>query len=336
MRLVRWIAVAAVLGLTACGSGTQPTTDEVSSGPSTVTEPSDPGRGETTVDLPTAPTVAGPGLLDLLERTEGRLELHRQGGTPSIEPSSSADFFAGGHRLRVDEHPDFRSTLADYQASLAERNEGVEPWAQVTLPGTDPLVHRAALVDLVAGIYLADSAMFGMAGDECTQALDEVRQQFVATEPPPPSWEPQADGTEHWDYPTHTIPHHPECVAEIFDADDLDPASTALRLRRHVGSGTLEVLFDPGHYTDATFEPILLVSVTGDAPRGDPPPEPLSTVFDQVSVFLLAINGCGELPWAYSNFMAGDSYTPPTARDYLEPGPFTGGYVCADQVPERR
>jgi hypothetical protein len=282
-----------------------------------------------------ASLAAGPGILDLLDRSEGRVELQPGGGDTNLAPRGTADFFDGGHRLRFDEHPDLAGALDAYRSSLADRNRGVESWAQVTLPDADPLLHRATLVDLVAGIYLSEGALFAVDDSTCRRALEEERERFVTREPPPPRWERQPDGTDHWDYPIESVPRFPPCISQVYGDDELDPGNTALRLRRDLASGSLEVLFDPGHYADPRFDPLLLLVVTSEAPDSERPPVPHSTIFEPTTVFLLAVNQCGELPWAYSNFMAGNSYTSPADSTYLEPGVFTTGYVCAGEVPEQ-
>lgn len=324
MRIPRFTGVSAaasavVITLAACGgdgSDAQPT-DTPTSSP----------------DYRTVPSVAGPGLFELLDLDQGRASIVSAGTSDlALGPSATVDFFDGGHRVRVDEHPDLLDELDEYRASLEGRNAGREVWAHAELPDADPTLHRATVVDLITALYLPTLSLWD--DDGCDDALATAREDFVTASSPQPSWEAGGDGTEIWDYPTERLPHMPACVAEIYDGD-FDPSSTRLRFRRSLDRLTLEVLHDSGHYQDDRFERLLSVASTGDEPSGPRPEEPGTSIFDQASVFVLAVNHCGELPWAYSNFMAGNSYTSPDDPSYVEPGPFTSNYLCADEVPDR-
>jgi hypothetical protein len=276
---------------------------------------------------------AGPGLFELLDLGEGRATIAPPGDNDLVlAPHAAVDFFDGGHRLRVDEHHDLRGELEQYRGSLESRNAGRETWARAHLPDTDPTLYRATIVDLVAALHLPAMPLWG-SGD-CPQELADARRRHAMESPPSPTWQSDGDGFEVWDYPADALPRLPGCVGEIYD-DDLDPSATRLRFRRSLDHLTLDVLFDPGHYQDARFETLLTIVATSEDPAGEAPGEPASSIFDPASVFVLAVNRCGALPWAYSNFMAGDSYTAPIDPGYAEPGPFTTGYVCEDEVPER-
>jgi hypothetical protein len=328
MRPLRVVALTAVL-VAACGA--DPTPTATSGDTLTTSAGASAGTSTGTSTQRLFEPVAGPGLLDLIDRSEGRVTIGPQGSShTALAPRGTADFHEGGLILHFDEHPDLDQIVADYRASLPNRNRGVEAWARIELPDADPTILRAALVDLVASIYLFDWALSEPA---CRAAVDEIRSEFRSTPPPEPRWEPQSDSIETWDYPVRTVPELPACVTDSFD--DANPDGTALRLERDRAAGTLEILLDPGHYTEARFDRLLLFVVTADAPSDVAPPAPTATIFDSASMFLLAANDCGALPWAYSNFMAANSYTGPDDSSYLEPGPFTSGYACADEVPDR-
>jgi len=66
-----------------------------------------------------------------------------------------------------------------------------------------------------------------------------------------------------------------------------------------------------------------------------PDPEHLSTtsVLDRFSLFFLATDRCGGLPWLYSDFGGTITFTPPTAYNYVGPTPFGEVPVCAAEVP---
>ncbi|MGQ0434140.1 MAG: hypothetical protein ACT452_17265 [Microthrixaceae bacterium] len=55
-------------------------------------------------------------------------------------------------------------------------------------------------------------------------------------------------------------------------------------------------------------------------------------MLDGFGLFFLAVDRCGELPWAYSNFAAANSYTSPDEHSYIGPGPYSE-MVCAAEVP---
>jgi hypothetical protein len=96
---------------------------------------------------------------------------------------------------------------------------------------------------------------------------------------------------------------------------DISVSDTVLR----VDSGGSEVLSVRVHPGDGTA----------------PEPVHLSTtsVLDRFSLFFLAIDRCGELPWLYSDLAATITYTPPTDYNYVGPTPFGEVPVCSDEVP---
>lgn len=323
-------AIAAIVLLSACGDDEGSADAEVD--PSAVEENTDTSAADTSVS---EATTAGPGLLTLLEVEQGRVEVTVNGwNEPGSLRLGSADFHQGGQVLRFDSHDDLDQVINEYRPVLEDRSRGMEAWAIPALPDSDPTVHRAAVADLVAALYLSNSLLLA-ASEDCAAELASTRDEFLSEPSPSPEWQPNPDGpegSEIWDYPVESVPLMPSCVRDLWE-DEADPKSTVLQFERDLARGLLDVRYDPGYYTDGRTESLVLFALVDDEPDGDAPPAPPTTLFDPATRFLLATNHCGALPSAYSNFMAGNSYTAPSDPNYVEPGVFTSGYVCEADVP---
>lgn len=99
----------------------------------------------------------------------------------------------------------------------------------------------------------------------------------------------------------------------------------------------IEVLVDDKTYTDREPELMFAIVMWPDESVGPPPrdQDPASLLTLRGS-YLTAIGVCGELPWIYSNFAAGDTYYEPGNSGYLGPVLFASGWYCQDEVPEER
>jgi hypothetical protein len=99
----------------------------------------------------------------------------------------------------------------------------------------------------------------------------------------------------------------------------------------------IEVFIDPKIYPDREPKLMLTILMWPDTPVEDPPespsPAPLLTLR---GTYLVAIGVCKELPWIYSNFMAGDNYYNPSSGGYAGPIFLSSDWLCEDEVPEER
>lgn len=126
-------------------------------------------------------------------------------------------------------------------------------------------------------------------------------------------------------------------VCELFvDASGSSP-EIVLRLTIESDLRRLEVLVDDKRYTDKEPELMFAIAMRPDDSVGPPPdvPDPASLLTLRGS-YLAAIGVCGELPWIYSNFAAGDNYYGPGSGGYEGPLVFASGWYCEDEVPESR
>ena len=80
-------------------------------------------------------------------------------------------------------------------------------------------------------------------------------------------------------------------------------------------------------------EPAMAMRVGVGRPPKQPGKVEVADGFEPVSRFLLKVSDCGGLPWEYSNFAAGNTFTPPTDEDYRGPTFFVTSYWCEDEVP---
>jgi hypothetical protein len=105
-------------------------------------------------------------------------------------------------------------------------------------------------------------------------------------------------------------------------------------LRIHRRTDSLRVYFDPGTSTEPREQEVLQVAVSdlGRPPSAPVHPKPASA-FAPANVFILKVAECGTLPWEYSNFAAGDSYTSPSDSEYVGPSAFSTDFLCAPEVP---
>jgi len=91
---------------------------------------------------------------------------------------------------------------------------------------------------------------------------------------------------------------------------------------------------DTGLQVDSGGNEVLSIRVhPGDGAAPDPGHLSTTSVLDRFSLFLLAIDRCGGLPWLYSDFGGTITYTPPTDYNYVGPTPFGEVPVCAAEVP---
>lgn len=215
-----------------------------------------------------------------------------------------------------------------------DRFEAFDPgWRQVYISKstkiTDELQVGLADVLMFGGFFgsagflaLEPTLSFAAVGDgdpkRCEAALssfrDAVRQRLLENSNLlGPDWQPdreQLGGDE--------LTHVYETCSRLDDTAesfDISISDTALQ----VDSGSNEVLSIRVHPGDGAA----------------PDPEHLSTtsVLDRFSLFFLAIDRCGGLPWLYSDFAATITYTPPTDYNYVGPTPFGEVPVCAAEVP---
>lgn len=154
-----------------------------------------------------------------------------------------------------------------------------------------------------------------------------------------PRFQPRGD-TEVGEFPLDTLERRTTTQrARMTDAcpsetgDDFVPRP-ALRFERT--DDGLDVIVDPGIYTSRVEVVAVRLEVSRGGAVPDPPvtPDPADG-FDAVNVFIMKIGECGELPWEYSNFAAGNTYSPPDADDYLGPTAFVTDYLCESELPDR-
>jgi hypothetical protein len=329
------ILLAVALVLVGCAD------DDSSTGPVGVETGSDEQSDEGEPRDPEPGTLGGEGLIGLLGHGSGRVTLRP--GAPDdlvLLPVGTATFHRGGLLMVFDEHPAAGRTIEDYRTSYPRRVADMDVVVP-PLPDGDPLTQRASLGDLIAAATIPSDTFLGLWGPDCIEESQRARERLRASPAPVQQWLPDVGG-EIWDYPASAFPEVPACVDELFsDFGEEGDASPEQRLRFHRSADgrRLTVMFDSGLYADGRFEPLLVLVIDesgDDEIPADPGSSPAIDVFNPWAAFVLAVNDCGGLPWAYSNFMAGDSYTGPDEPGYAEPGPFTSAYACEDAVPERR
>jgi hypothetical protein len=113
--------------------------------------------------------------------------------------------------------------------------------------------------------------------------------------------------------------------------DDYTPKWT---LRMHRRADSLRVFFDPGNSTEPTEQEVLRFTVSDLGHQPSPPLHPKPAIaFASPNVFILKVSECGTLPWEYSNFAAGNRYTPPSDPEYFGPSVFSTDFLCGPEVP---
>ncbi len=180
----------------------------------------------------------------------------------------------------------------------------------------------------------------GAPAEECGAALvgleAAVLDHAAAFEP---SFEPAGD-REVWELPLDELSRRTTTeqarVADVCAAPPSDDEYlTALRLRFERSDNRLDVVIDPGIYTEPVDVVVLTLQV---GPATEVPPAPAephpADGFDPVSVFIMKTSQCGTLPWEYSDFAAGNAYSPPDATDYLGPTLFVSDYLCESELPD--
>lgn len=103
-------------------------------------------------------------------------------------------------------------------------------------------------------------------------------------------------------------------------------------------SGTrIDVFADPQVYIDRGPELLITIRMWPDETVGDAPdtPSPMSLLTVR-GTYLTSVGVCGELPWIYSNFAAGDNYYEPGSSGYTGPTIFASDWLCPDDVPDER
>lgn len=190
------------------------------------------------------------------------------------------------------------------------------------------------------GFASPSPALEGGLVEECGAALEvleaAVLDHAAALEP---TFAPAGDG-EVWEFPLDELSRRTTteqarvndvCAATSSD-DEYVPAR---RLRFERSGDSLDVIIDPGIYTEPVDVVALSFHVEPAAEAPAPPAEPhLADGFDLVSVFTMKISECGALPWEYSNFAAGNTYRPPDGNDYLGPSFFVSDYLCESELPD--
>ncbi len=105
-------------------------------------------------------------------------------------------------------------------------------------------------------------------------------------------------------------------------------------LRLHRRADQLRVLFDPGNSTEPTEQEVLRITVSDFGHQPSPPVHPKpANAFTPSNGFILKVVECGTLPWEFSDFMAGNTYTPPNDPEYIGPSLFSTDFLCAPEVP---
>jgi hypothetical protein len=105
-------------------------------------------------------------------------------------------------------------------------------------------------------------------------------------------------------------------------------------LRLHRRADQLRVLFDPGNSTEPTEQEVLRITVSDLGHPPSPPANPKpANAFTPANGFILKVAECGTLPWEFSDFAAGNTYTPPNDPEYIGPSVFSTDFLCAPQVP---
>jgi hypothetical protein len=105
-------------------------------------------------------------------------------------------------------------------------------------------------------------------------------------------------------------------------------------LRMHRRADTLRVFFDPGNSTEPTEQEVLQFTVSDFDHQPSRPAHPEPAIpFTTPNLFILKVSECGTLPWEFSNFMAGNRYTPPNDPEYVGPSVFSTDFLCAPEVP---
>lgn len=102
------------------------------------------------------------------------------------------------------------------------------------------------------------------------------------------------------------------------------------------GNGTMiEVMADDGLYTDHEPAPVFTVLMQPDDAVG-PIPEPRDpeSLLSLTSTYLVAVGGCGELPWAHTEFAGGDTWADPAEEPLVGVTFLADRLVCASEVPD--
>ena len=108
----------------------------------------------------------------------------------------------------------------------------------------------------------------------------------------------------------------------------------APRLRFERSGDRLDVIIE-GIDTEPVDVVALTVLVEAAVEIPDLPAEPHpASGFDPVNLFIMKISECGALPWQYSNFAAGNTYSPPDDTLYLGPTSLGFDYLCEWELPD--
>lgn len=183
-----------------------------------------------------------------------------------------------------------------------------------------------------------------MADDPCPDAIDRhyeaVRDAVARLEP---AFEPGQDGRDTWRLDLAALHLATDATRdEAAEACNANGESMGPS-RRRAGSAVLItrwargvqlVIDNKGEPAFRDRTPTIIDVLPGDA--GPPPSAPRpATGPPMLHDFLRAVAACRALPWEYSNFAAGDSYTSPEdVDDYLGPNVFTHEWVCERDVPD--
>lgn len=217
---------------------------------------------------------------------------------------------------------------ADFQVGITD----VVRWFDRRIPSLETL--EQAGVILGAGVFPG-----GSVPDECRQSLADYETAARA-------WAAELDpevlpGTT-WQFPvaaydaalTEHVPGAEACGEPLAEQTGEAAPGIEFRVVPRESGAMIEVLADDGLYTD--HEPTLVFSVLmqPDDSVGAIPetrdPEPLLGL---VSTYLVAVGGCGELPWAHTQFAGGDTWVDPTEEPLVGVTFLADRLVCASKVP---
>jgi hypothetical protein len=225
---------------------------------------------------------------------------------------------------RMEDH--YRGT--EFQVGITD----VVRWFDLRIPSLEIL--EQANVILGAGVFPGGSVP------------EECRQSLAAYETAARAWVRELDpgilpGTT-WQFPvadydaalSAQVPGAEACGEPLAEQTGEAAPEIEFRVSARESGTMIEVLADDGLYTD--HDPTLMFSVLmqPDDSVGAIPeprhPEPLLGLF---STYLVAVGGCGELPWAHTQFAGGDTWVDPTEEPLVGVTFLADRLVCDSKVP---
>lgn len=205
-------------------------------------------------------------------------------------------------------------------------------WFDLRIPSLETL--EQANVILGAGVFPGGSVP------------EECRQSLAAYETAARAWVRELDpgiltGTT-WQFPVadydaalaEQVPGVEACGEPLAEQTGEAAPEVEFRVSARESGTMIEVLADDGLYTD--HDPTLMFSVLlqpDDSVGVIPEPRHSEPLLGLVSTYLVAVGGCGELPWAHTQFAGGDTWVDPTEEPLVGVTFLADRLVCASKVP---